>query len=74
MAACCGASVVCAQTHAYTDAHARPNAQGDFVLVSGDVVTNVNLAPILEAHRARREADKQAIYTMVRDARWPYAC
>lgn len=39
--------------------------QNDFVLVSADTVTNVDLGPILAAHRARRETDKQAIYTMV---------
>jgi translation initiation factor eIF-2B subunit epsilon len=39
--------------------------KGDFVLVSGDTVSNLNLAPVLEAHRARRAADKNAIMTMV---------
>lgn len=37
----------------------------DFVLLSGDTVANVRLAPILEAHKARREKDKNAIMTMV---------
>lgn len=38
---------------------------GDFVLVHGDVVSNVPLDPILARHRARREADSNAIMTMV---------
>ncbi|BFZ60833.1 translation initiation factor eIF-2B epsilon subunit, GEF [Saitoella coloradoensis] len=37
----------------------------DFVLVSGDVVSNIPLDDILKEHRARREADKDAIMTMV---------
>lgn len=37
----------------------------DFVLVSGDTVSNVILGPALEAHRARRATDKNAIFTMV---------
>lgn len=39
--------------------------KGDFVLVSGDMVTNVNLAPIIAEHSARRQKDKNAILTMV---------
>jgi translation initiation factor eIF-2B subunit epsilon len=38
---------------------------GDFLLVSGDVVSNISLAPALARHRARREKDKNAIMTMV---------
>ncbi|KAI9102598.1 nucleotide-diphospho-sugar transferase [Phlyctochytrium arcticum] len=38
----------------------------DFVLVSGDVVSNVNLSPIIEEHRLRRKvSDPNAIMTMV---------
>lgn len=37
----------------------------DFLLVSGDVVSNIALEPILNKHRARREVDKNAIMTMV---------
>ena len=44
----------------------RDIIKSDFVLVSGDTVSNLNLAPVLEAHRARRSADKNAIMTMVR--------
>ena len=36
------------------------------MLINGDTVTNVNLAPIVDAHRARRQADKSNIFTMVR--------
>ena len=37
----------------------------DFLLVSGDVVSNISLEPIMNKHRARREVDKNAIMTMV---------
>jgi NDP-sugar pyrophosphorylase family protein len=39
--------------------------KGDFVLLSADTVSNLDLAPALTAHRARREKDKNAIMTMV---------
>ena len=38
---------------------------GDFLVVSGDVVSNLSLEPALARHRARREKDKNAIMTMV---------
>lgn len=38
---------------------------GDFLLVSGDVVSNLSLEPALAKHRVRREKDKNAIMTMV---------
>lgn len=38
---------------------------GDFILVSGDVVSNLSLESALAKHRARREKDKNAIMTMV---------
>lgn len=38
---------------------------GDFILVSGDVVSNLSLESALAKHRARREIDKNAIMTMV---------
>lgn len=38
---------------------------GDFVLVHGDVVANVPLDAVLTKHRARREANRDAIMTMV---------
>jgi translation initiation factor eIF-2B subunit epsilon len=39
--------------------------KSDFILVSGDVVSNMKLAPALEAHRRRRAADRSAVLTMV---------
>ena len=38
---------------------------GDFLLVYGDVISNMNLEPALVKHRARREKSKDAIMTMV---------
>jgi len=37
----------------------------DFVLVSGDCISNMNLKPALEAHKRRREKDNLAIMTSV---------
>lgn len=37
----------------------------DFILVSGDTVSNMKLQPVLEEHKRRREKDKAAIMTMV---------
>jgi NDP-sugar pyrophosphorylase family protein len=36
--------------------------------VTGDTVANMDLRRAVEAHRARREKDKLAIMTMVRQA------
>lgn len=36
-----------------------------FVLVSGDVVSNIRLGPVLEAHEARRKDDKNNVMTML---------
>lgn len=42
---------------------------GDFILVSGDVISNLPIEGALAKHRARRQADKNAIMTMIlRDA------
>lgn len=38
---------------------------GDFLLVSGDVVSNMSIDAALAKHRARREKNKDAIMTMV---------
>lgn len=38
---------------------------GDFIVVSGDVISNLPIEAALTQHRARREADKNAIMTMV---------
>ena len=47
------------------DLDRRDLITGDFVFITGDVVSNLNLEPILARHRARREKDKNAIMTMV---------
>jgi len=39
--------------------------KSDFVLVSGDVVSNMDLGAALETHKARRGRDKNALMTMV---------
>ncbi|KAJ5168016.1 uncharacterized protein N7482_003610 [Penicillium canariense] len=38
---------------------------GDFIVVSGDVISNLPIESVLSKHRKRREADKNAIMTMV---------
>ncbi|MCJ1307770.1 hypothetical protein MMC25_001418 [Agyrium rufum] len=50
---------------AMRDLDTRDLITGDFLLVSGDVISNVPIEPILVRHRARREKDKNAIMTMV---------
>lgn len=47
------------------DLDGRKLISRDFVLVSGDVVSNITLEPILNKHRFRRELDQNAIMTMV---------
>ncbi|KAJ6263745.1 hypothetical protein Dda_2315 [Drechslerella dactyloides] len=37
----------------------------DFILISGDIVSNVPLQPILEEHKARRLIDKNCIMTTI---------
>ncbi|KAL0740495.1 hypothetical protein Bca4012_082008 [Brassica carinata] len=39
--------------------------QGDFVLVSGDTVSNMPLADLIREHRERKKRDEKAIMTMV---------
>ncbi|CAH8357971.1 unnamed protein product [Eruca vesicaria subsp. sativa] len=39
--------------------------QGDFVLVSGDTVSNMPLADLIREHRERKKKDEKAIMTMV---------
>lgn len=39
--------------------------KSDFVLIGGDVVSNLNLQSVLEGHRARKKQDKLNIMTMV---------
>lgn len=38
---------------------------GDFIVVSGDVISNLPIEGALTAHRTRRAADKNAIMTMI---------
>jgi translation initiation factor eIF-2B subunit epsilon len=47
------------------DLDKRAFVDGDFLIVHGDVVSNLQLDAVLSAHKARREADKEAIMTMV---------
>jgi len=47
------------------DLDSRDLIAGDFLFVSGDVVSNIAIEPALTKHRARREQDKNAILTMV---------
>ena len=47
------------------DLDKRDLITGDFLLVAGDVVSNLPLEPALAKHRARREKNKNAIMTMV---------
>lgn len=47
------------------DLDKRALMTGDFLLVSGDVVSNLTLGPALTQHRARREKDRNAIMTMI---------
>lgn len=50
---------------ALRDLDKRDLITGDFVLVSGDVIANINIDQALARHRARKEKDKNAIMTMI---------
>jgi translation initiation factor eIF-2B subunit epsilon len=50
---------------ALRDLDARDLISGDFLLVHGDLVSNLPIDAALAAHRARRIADKNAIMTMI---------
>lgn len=50
---------------ALRDIDARSIVHGDFVLVSGDMVSNMNLAGALAAHKQRCLQDRSYIMTMV---------
>ena len=50
---------------AMRDLDSRHIITGDFLVVSGDVVSNIPLEGALARHRARRTADKNAIMTMI---------
>lgn len=36
-----------------------------FVLISGDVISNINLSKVIDFHRERRKEDSNAIMTVV---------
>ncbi|KAI8086594.1 nucleotide-diphospho-sugar transferase [Halteromyces radiatus] len=44
---------------------ARQLITNDFILTTGDLVSNIKLDKAIEAHRARKKTDKNAIMTMV---------
>ncbi|KAI9651431.1 MAG: hypothetical protein M1829_003009 [Trizodia sp. TS-e1964] len=50
---------------AMRDLDQRAIMAGDFIMVHGDIVSNIPLEEALSKHRARREMDKNAIMTMV---------
>ncbi|KAJ3109843.1 hypothetical protein HDU97_000073 [Phlyctochytrium planicorne] len=50
---------------ALRDLDSKQLIQSDFILVSGDVISSMNLEKALEEHRTRRLADKSSIMTMV---------
>ena len=39
--------------------------KSDFVLVPGDVVANLELSPLIAAHKARKEKDRDAVLTTI---------
>ena len=47
------------------DLDSRGVITGDFLLVLGDLMSNVDILPALQKHRRRREKDKNAIMTMI---------
>lgn len=57
---------------ALRDIDSKAIIQGDFMLVSGDVVSNMNLSRALATHRSRRQADKNMIMTMVLKPSTPF--
>lgn len=50
---------------AMRDLDGRGLITGDFILVSGDVVTNVDFSKVMAAHKLRKAQDKDHIVTMV---------
>lgn len=44
---------------------ARQVITSDFILISGDVVSNLPIRDTFDAHRRRRETEKNAIMTMI---------
>lgn len=50
---------------ALRDIDARGLIKSDFILVNGDLVSNMQLKPVLEQHKARRLKEKTPVMTMV---------
>lgn len=50
---------------ALRDIDAKNLIRSDFILMYGDVVSNIKLQSIVEEHKKRRETDKSAVMTMV---------
>lgn len=50
---------------AIRDVDSRSIIHGDFILVCGDVVSNMNLSEALQNHRQRRKVDRNYILTMI---------
>ncbi|THU86422.1 nucleotide-diphospho-sugar transferase [Dendrothele bispora CBS 962.96] len=50
---------------AMRDIYTRGLVTGDFVLVMGDLVSNVKINEVVKAHKERRKTNKDAIMTMV---------
>lgn len=47
------------------DIDSRGLITGDFILISGDVVTNVDISKVLEEHKKYKQNDRDYICTMV---------
>ena len=50
---------------AMRDLDAKSLLRGHFVLVQGDTVSNVRLAPLVERHKKRADEDKNASLSLV---------
>jgi translation initiation factor eIF-2B subunit epsilon len=50
---------------AMRDVYTHGVITGDFVLVTGDLVSNVRIDDVVRAHKERRRTNKDAIMTMV---------
>jgi translation initiation factor eIF-2B subunit epsilon len=50
---------------AMRDVYTHGVITGDFVLVFGDLVSNVRIDEVVRVHRERRKVDKDAIVTVV---------
>lgn len=57
---------------AMRDLDNRGLISGDFLLVSGDVVTNIDFGRVMQFHKAKRAQDKDHIATMVLSSASPF--